>query len=115
MECACLVAFVAAGRLAGGGRRHGLACGAPARQCNRPGRHRYREKAMIRYIIRRLLYGVLILIGVNLLTFVLFFAVNTPDEMARLSIGGQRFSPSANDRWKTDRGDRTSAVKGKGE
>src|SRR3546814_4161047 len=59
---------------------------------------------MIRYIIRRLLYGVLILIGVNLLTFVLFFAVNTPDDMARLSIGGQRVSPSAIERWKTERG-----------
>ncbi|HUG59643.1 MAG TPA: ABC transporter permease, partial [Candidimonas sp.] len=40
---------------------------------------------MTRYVIRRLLYGILILIGVNLLTFVLFFAVNTPDDMARLS------------------------------
>jgi hypothetical protein len=30
---------------------------------------------MIGYIIRRLFYGVLILIGVNLFTFVLFFAV----------------------------------------
>ncbi len=59
---------------------------------------------MIRYILRRLLYGVLILIGVNLLTFVLFFAVNTPDDMARLSIGGQRVSQSAIDRWKTERG-----------
>lgn len=59
---------------------------------------------MIRYILRRLLYGVLILIGVNLLTFVLFFAVNTPDDMARLSIGGQRVSESAIERWKTERG-----------
>lgn len=59
---------------------------------------------MIRYIFRRLCYGVLILIGVNLLTFVLFFAVNTPDDMARLSIGGQRVSQSAIDRWKTERG-----------
>ncbi|MDS1142175.1 ABC transporter permease [Pusillimonas sp. SM2304] len=59
---------------------------------------------MIRYIVRRLCYGVLILIGVNLLTFVLFFAVNTPDDMARLSIGGQRVSQSAIDRWKTERG-----------
>ena len=38
-------------------------------------------------MIRRLLYGVLILIGVNLFTFILFFAVNTPDDMARLAIG----------------------------
>jgi len=59
---------------------------------------------MIVYIIRRLLYGALILLGVNLLTFVLFFAVNTPDDMARLAIGGQRVSQEAVDRWKVQRG-----------
>lgn len=59
---------------------------------------------MIPYIIRRLLYGGLILLGVNLLTFVLFFAVNTPDDMARLSIGGQRVSPEAIEKWKIERG-----------
>lgn len=59
---------------------------------------------MISYIIRRLLYGVLILLGVNLLTFVLFFAVNTPDDMARLAIGGQRVSQEAVERWKVQRG-----------
>ncbi len=59
---------------------------------------------MIGYIIRRLLYGVLILIGVNLFTFVLFFAVNTPDDMARLAIGGQRISQDAVEKWKVERG-----------
>ncbi|CAM5422122.1 ABC transporter permease [Eoetvoesiella caeni] len=59
---------------------------------------------MTAYIVRRLLYGVLILVGVNLLTFVLFFAVNTPDDMARLSIGGQRVSQDAIEKWKTERG-----------
>jgi peptide/nickel transport system permease protein len=59
---------------------------------------------MILYIARRLGYGVLILLGVNLLTFLLFFAVNTPDDMARLSIGGQRVSPQAVERWKAERG-----------
>lgn len=59
---------------------------------------------MIRYILRRLLYGFFILLGVNLLTFVLFFAVNTPDDMARLAIGGQRVSQEAIERWKTERG-----------
>lgn len=59
---------------------------------------------MIHYIIRRVLYGGLILLGVNLLTFVLFFAVNTPDDMARLSIGGQRISQDAIEQWKVDRG-----------
>ena len=59
---------------------------------------------MIGYVFRRLLYGVLILIGVNLFTFVLFFAVNTPDDMARLSIGGQRVSADAIEKWKAERG-----------
>jgi len=58
---------------------------------------------MTAYVIRRLCYGVLILLGVNLLTFVLFFAVNTPDDMARLAIGGQRISQQAIDRWKVER------------
>ena len=38
---------------------------------------------MLAYIVRRLLYALPILIGVNLLTFTLFFVVNTPDDMAR--------------------------------
>jgi peptide/nickel transport system permease protein len=59
---------------------------------------------MIAYIFRRLMYGVLILIGVNVFTFVLFFAVNTPDDMARLAIGGQRVSADAVEKWKADRG-----------
>jgi len=59
---------------------------------------------MIGYVIRRLLYGVLILIGVNLFTFILFFAVNTPDDMARLAIGGQRASQDAVEKWKAERG-----------
>ncbi|MBP3533201.1 MAG: ATP-binding cassette domain-containing protein, partial [Alistipes sp.] len=45
---------------------------------------------MIRYLLRRIGYGFLILVGVNLLTFMLFFTVNTPDDMARLNIGGKR-------------------------
>jgi peptide/nickel transport system permease protein len=59
---------------------------------------------MIAYIVRRLLHGVLILLGVNLLTFVLFFAVNTPDDMARLAIGGQRTSEEAVAKWKSEHG-----------
>lgn len=59
---------------------------------------------MTSYILRRLLYGVFILIGVNLFTFLLFFAVNTPDDMARLSIGGQRVSQDTIEKWKVQRG-----------
>lgn len=59
---------------------------------------------MLRYILRRLGYGLLILIGVNLLTFFLFFTVNTPDDMARLNIGGKRITQEQIDKWKAERG-----------
>jgi hypothetical protein len=50
---------------------------------------------VIAYIIRRLLYAIPILIGVNLLTFALFFFVNSPDDMARVHLGGKRVTPEA--------------------
>ena len=56
------------------------------------------------YITRRLLYGVLILLGVNLATFFLFFTVNTPDDMARLNIGGKRVTQELIVKWKVERG-----------
>jgi peptide/nickel transport system permease protein len=59
---------------------------------------------MINYIIRRIGYGLLILIGVNILTFILFFAVNTPDDMARMNIGGKRVTQDAIEKWKVERG-----------
>jgi peptide/nickel transport system permease protein len=59
---------------------------------------------MLNYILRRLLYGVLILVGVNLATFFLFFTVNTPDDMARLNIGGKRVTPELIEKWKIERG-----------
>lgn len=59
---------------------------------------------MFNYILRRLGYGVLILIGVNLLTFFLFFTVNTPDDMARLNIGGKRVTQEQIQKWKAERG-----------
>ncbi len=59
---------------------------------------------MLNYIIRRSLYGLLILVGVNLLTFVLFFAINTPDDMARMNIGGKRVTQDAIEKWKIERG-----------
>ncbi len=59
---------------------------------------------MIFYLLRRIAYGALILLGVNLLTFLLFFAVNTPDDMARLSIGGKRVTAEAIEAWKAARG-----------
>ncbi|NMG47084.1 ABC transporter permease subunit [Azoarcus communis] len=59
---------------------------------------------MLNYLIRRVLYAIPILIGVNLLTFALFFVVNSPDDMARMQIGVKRATPEAIERWKADRG-----------
>ena len=59
---------------------------------------------MLAYLVRRVLYAIPILIGVNLLTFVLFFVVNSPDDMARMQIGVKRATPEAIERWKAERG-----------
>jgi len=59
---------------------------------------------MFAYITRRVLYAIPILIGVNLLTFTLFFVVNSPDDMARMHLGVKRVTPEAIIKWKQDRG-----------
>lgn len=59
---------------------------------------------MTAYIVRRLAYGVLVLIGVNLFTFWLFFKVNTPDDIARIQLGGKRITADAISKWKAERG-----------
>ena len=59
---------------------------------------------MLAYILRRALYALPILIGVNLLTFVLFFVVNTPEDMARIHLGVKRVTPEAIEQWKHERG-----------
>jgi len=59
---------------------------------------------VIAYIIRRLLYALPILIGVNVITFALFFVVNSPDDMARMHLGVKRVTPEAIQGWKAERG-----------
>ncbi len=59
---------------------------------------------MLAYIIRRTLYAIPILVGINLITFALFFLVNTPDDMARMQLGVKRVTPEAIQKWKADRG-----------
>jgi len=59
---------------------------------------------MITYLIRRLAYALPILLGVNLLTFALFFGVSSPDDMARLHLGGKRITAEAVERWKVQHG-----------
>lgn len=59
---------------------------------------------MTAYIVRRLLYAIPILIGVNLITFTLFFVVNSPDDMARMNLGMKRVTPEAVETWKREHG-----------
>jgi peptide/nickel transport system permease protein len=59
---------------------------------------------MLTYIIRRILYAIPIIIGVNVLTAVLFFYVNTPEDMARKTLGEKNITPAAIENWKRDHG-----------
>ncbi len=59
---------------------------------------------MIAYIIRRILYAIPILIGVNILTFLLFFVVNSPDDMARMFLGQKHVTEEQIEDWKSERG-----------
>lgn len=56
------------------------------------------------YLVRRLLYALPILIGVNLLTFCLFFIVNSPDDMARMHLGAKHVTQADVEHWKQVKG-----------
>jgi peptide/nickel transport system permease protein len=56
------------------------------------------------FLVRRIAYGAAILIGINIVTFLLFFQVNSPDDMARLQLGGKRVTAQAIQQWKAERG-----------
>lgn len=56
------------------------------------------------YIIRRMLYAIPLLIGVNLLTFMLFFVLNTPDDVARMHLGQKHVKQAAIENWKLEHG-----------
>lgn len=55
---------------------------------------------MITYFIRRFFYAMPILLGINVLTFVLFFMVNTPDDIARMHLGSKHVEQKEVDDWK---------------
>ncbi len=59
---------------------------------------------MIGYLIRRLLYALPLLLGINILTFLLFFVVNTPEDMARMHLGQKYVTAEAIEKWKHERG-----------
>jgi len=59
---------------------------------------------MFNYILRRILYAFPLLLGVNILTFMLFFIVNSPDDMARMQLGQKHVTEQAIENWKLQRG-----------
>ncbi|XSG85291.1 MAG: ABC transporter permease [Methylohalobius sp. ZOD2] len=59
---------------------------------------------MTGYLLRRILHAFPILIGINVITFVLFFVVNPPDDMARMQLGHKHVTQDAIDKWKHEHG-----------
>ena len=58
---------------------------------------------MLAYVVRRLVYGVAVVLGVLLFLFVLFFAVTNPDDVARKALG-ERVPPAVIEQWKVNHG-----------
>ncbi|KTD72938.1 ABC transporter permease [Legionella tucsonensis] len=59
---------------------------------------------MIKYLLRRVIYSIPILFGINLITFILFFMVNTPDDIARMHLGQKHVAQQVIDDWKESHG-----------
>jgi peptide/nickel transport system permease protein len=58
---------------------------------------------MLAYVIRRLAYGVVVVMGVLLFLFVLFFTVTSPDDIARRALG-EKALPEVIEQWKANHG-----------
>jgi peptide/nickel transport system permease protein len=58
---------------------------------------------MFSYLIRRLLYTIPIILGVMVITFLLFFAIQKPETMARVQLG-KRATPQSVQDWLHNRG-----------
>jgi len=59
---------------------------------------------MLHYLCKRLLYLLPTLLGVNLVVFLMFFLVNSPDDMARQSLGDKTSTPEQIQHWKEAHG-----------
>ena len=58
---------------------------------------------MLAYITRRIAYGALIVLGVLMFLFVLFFMITSPDDIARKAVG-EKAMPAVIERWKVNHG-----------
>jgi peptide/nickel transport system permease protein len=59
---------------------------------------------MLRYVIRRVLYAVPILVGVSLLTFMLFYMTVTPEQMARRNLSAKNPTHAQIQEWLAQHG-----------
>src|SRR5271157_6629214 len=55
------------------------------------------------YVVRRLAYSLVTVLGVLFLLFVLFFLVTNPDDIARKAVG-EKAPPQALEQWKKNHG-----------
>lgn len=58
---------------------------------------------MLAYLVRRISYGALTVLGVLFLLFILFFAITNPDDIARKALG-EKAGPDVIAQWKTNHG-----------
>jgi peptide/nickel transport system permease protein len=58
---------------------------------------------MLAFVIRRLAYGIVVVLGVLLFLFVLFFTVASPDDIARRALG-EKALPEVIAQWKANHG-----------
>lgn len=59
---------------------------------------------MIAYVIKRVLYAIPVILVVNLITFLLYFKLNSPDDMARLQLGNKHVTTAGIQDWKKEHG-----------
>jgi peptide/nickel transport system permease protein len=58
---------------------------------------------MLAYVVRRLAYGAVVVLGVLLFLFVLFFTVTSPDDVARRALG-EKATQEVIEQWKANHG-----------
>ncbi|NDH08640.1 MAG: ABC transporter permease [Gammaproteobacteria bacterium] len=57
---------------------------------------------MLKMLLKRLMWLLVVLFSVQMLTFVLFFGINTPDDIARAHLGSKYISDLEIQRWKKE-------------
>ena len=58
---------------------------------------------MLAYVVRRLAYGGVVVLGVLFFLFLLFFTVTEPDDVARRALG-EKALPEVIEQWKANHG-----------